>query len=88
MRGLIDMNDRDRALTSARAVADQQLTLVNDTLDKTVDEARKLLATNGVTDTWAMLGARLAKELDCTTKHQQFAAEVAIAAAIRLAQKA
>lgn len=78
------MNDAD--LTRALAAADQQYTLVKDTLGKAIDRARELLATYGETESWSLLGMEMKRQLDLDTKYQQFAGEMVAAAAIRIAQ--
>jgi|SRR5690554_1504688 len=81
------MNDRDEQITKAIAAADQQRTLAWQTFSHLVEEARTKLA-NGEdpTTVWAVLGMRMAKEMGCTSKHQQFVVEMLVDAAVRAAQ--
>jgi hypothetical protein len=81
------VTDGERAPAALLAAADRQLALVNDALAKAVEEARELLASHGATETWALLASRFATQLDCTSKDQQFAAEMLAAAAVQLAGK-
>jgi len=75
-------------LTAAIAAADQQLTLVNQTLDTVaVKRARELLAEHDETSAWALLGMEICRSLDLIGKHRQFAGEMVAAAAIRLAKQ-
>jgi hypothetical protein len=77
----------DPTLTAARAAADQQYELVNQTLDAAcIDHARALLATRPEVDVWALLGTEICRSLGLSGKLQQFAAECLAAAAIRLAK--
>jgi hypothetical protein len=72
-------------LTAALAAADRELAHVKLALASVVEEARELLATHSDTETWAILGDRLVKRLDCGSRYQQFAAEMLAAAAVQLA---
>lgn len=73
-------------LTAAVAAAEQQMALNRDALNSLVARARALLRTNDEPMTWALLGVDTARQLNCATKHQQFAAETLALAAIRLAR--
>lgn len=75
-------------LTAALAAADRQLALVKDSLTDTAKRAETLLAEHGETGAWALLTAEIARQLDCQTKYQQFAAEMPAAAALKIAQAA
>lgn len=76
---------RDQKLAIALANADRQLALVNDALAQAVEDARELLQTHDATAAWALLGTKIAAQLDCSSKYQQFAAEMVAAAAIQIA---
>ncbi|MET9263772.1 hypothetical protein [Amycolatopsis sp. NPDC004079] len=82
------MTDREHLMAAARAEADRQLALVDDTLDEAVDEARVLLATKGKTDAWALLGVSIARQAEPVTREHQLVVELLAAASIRLAQRA
>lgn len=72
----------------ALAAADRQLAHVQTSLDRLVGEARDALAEYGDgTTAWAAIGTKVAKQLDCTSRYQQFAVEMLAAAVIRLAQE-
>lgn len=78
----------ETGLARARANADRQRALNAQALNQLIVEARTLLAA-GVdpSDVWAILGARLVKELECYTTYQQFAVEMLVAAVLRIAKK-
>ena len=80
------MTGNEALLAGVRARADRQLAGVRVGLASQVEQARGMLA-GGLdeTDVWAVLATRIATELDCTGKYQQFAVEMLAAAAIRIA---
>lgn len=80
------MVDRERRMAAARADADRELALVNDTLNEAVDQARGLLATKDKTDAWAVLGVSIARQAEPVTREHHLVVELLAAAAIRLAQ--
>ena len=76
----------DQQVAAALGAADRQRALVIDSLNHTVDQAAKLLRThNDETKAWALLAQDIKTQLDCDGPRSYFAAEMAAAAAIRLA---
>lgn len=81
---MIGENEREGARLLARA--DKQLTHAQQGLARAVADIRQLRTEyDGDTQAWAVLGVRIAGQLDCTTAAQQYAVEMHVAAALRLA---
>lgn len=74
-------------LARARAEADRQRKLNEDALAKLIKQVRDMLSSGrDPSDTWAILGAQVANELDCYGRYPQFAVEMLVTAAMQLAQ--